>query len=103
MNAGSYTLTETNGPAGYTQTNLQCSGATLTGNQITLANGDSATCTITNDDNAPALHLRKVVVNDNGGTAVATDWTLSASGPTPLSGHARRSIAAPASMRAPIR
>src|SRR5205814_4645380 len=48
--------------------------------------GQSATCTITNNDNAPALHLRKVVTNDNGGTAVATDWTLTATGPTGISG-----------------
>lgn len=35
---------------------------------------------------APALHLRKTVTNDNGGAAQAIDWTLSAAGPTPLSG-----------------
>jgi len=36
------------------------------------------------------LHLRKLVTNDNGGTAEATDWTLTATGalqsPTNLSG-----------------
>jgi hypothetical protein len=32
------------------------------------------------------LCLEKVVINDNGGTASETDWTLSASGPTPCSG-----------------
>ena len=42
----------------------------------------TATCTITNDDNAPTLTLVKVVVNDNGGTAVETDSTLTATGPT---------------------
>mgnify|MGYP003353646025 CR=1 FL=1 len=36
--------------------------------------GASVTCSITNDDIAPKLHLRKVVVNDNGGIAsVAPD------------------------------
>ena len=40
----------------------------------------SATCTITNDDIAPKLHLRKVVVNDNGGTATVADFTLTADG-----------------------
>ena len=36
----------------------------------------------------PQAHLTlvKQVVNDNGGTAVPTDWTLRADGPTPLSG-----------------
>jgi hypothetical protein len=47
---------------------------------ITLAAGESATCTITNDDDAPSLILAKDVINDNGGTAVASDWTLSAGG-----------------------
>jgi hypothetical protein len=38
------------------------------------------------DDQAPVLTLNKIVVNDNGGTATASDWTLSATGPTNLSG-----------------
>ena len=46
----------------------------------------NATCTITNDDQAAHLKLVKSVVNDNGGTAQATDFTLSAAGPTPISG-----------------
>jgi hypothetical protein len=74
------------GPAGYTASAWSCVGGTQSGSNITVALGQSATCTITNDDNAAQLHLRKLVVNDNGGTAVATAWTLSAAGPTPLSG-----------------
>ena len=38
--------------------------------EVTVALGDDITCTITNDDNAPKLTLNKVVVNDNGGTAL---------------------------------
>jgi hypothetical protein len=53
---------------------------------ITLLPGDVKTCTITNDDIAPTLALVKTVTNDNGGSAVATDWILSATGPTPISG-----------------
>jgi hypothetical protein len=45
---------------------------------VTLAAGDDKTCTITNDDNAPALYLVKHVINDDNGTATASDWTLSA-------------------------
>src|SRR4051812_45028857 len=45
-----------------------------------LGLGQEATCTITNDDNAPVLHLRKVVVNDNGGTKTVADVTLTANG-----------------------
>jgi hypothetical protein len=43
-------------------------------------------CTVTNNDSMPSLTLNKIVVNDNGGTATASNFTLSAAGPTPLSG-----------------
>ena len=56
------------------------------GGTITLDEGDDITCTITNDDATAHLNLVKVVTADNGGTAVATDFTLSAAGPTPISG-----------------
>src|SRR5262249_19135879 len=70
--AGSYSVEE-GAHAGYTETkSADCSG--------TLAIGDTKTCTITNDDIAPALHLRKVVVNDNGGTKTVADFTLTANG-----------------------
>ena len=55
-------------------------GAPVTGSSVTLGLGDTATCTITNDDDAPALHLRKVVVNDNGGTKTVADFPLLADG-----------------------
>ena len=58
--------------SGYTTTYEQLHGRRRAG-------GGNATCTITNDDNAPQARPRSsIVVNDNGGTAVATDWTLSA-------------------------
>src|SRR4051812_41502310 len=47
---------------------------------MTVGIGGSATCTITNDDPPPALHLRKVVTNDSGGTATTADFTLTANG-----------------------
>ena len=60
------------------------------GGTVTLNEGENITCTITNDDNAPSLTLLKTVTNNNGGTAVAADWTLTATGtdesPTNLSG-----------------
>ena len=92
VNAGSYTLSESGGPTGYTASQYSCvknADAPVSGNSITLAGGDVATCTITNDDDVPTtatLTLQKTVVTDNGGTAVETAWTLSASGPTPISG-----------------
>ncbi|HKP36459.1 MAG TPA: choice-of-anchor D domain-containing protein, partial [Pyrinomonadaceae bacterium] len=72
LDAGSYSVGET-GPAGYAQTlSADCSG--------TIANGESKTCTITNDDIAPQLTVIKHVVTDNGGTAVAGDFTMTVTG-----------------------
>lgn len=79
LNAGTFDVTESGGPSGYAQSSaIGCSG--------TIALGESKTCTITNDDQPPSLTLVKVVINDNGGTAVAVDFTLSAAGPRPISG-----------------
>ena len=47
-----------------------------------MPNGGDVTCTITNTAQQPHLTLVKTVTNDNGGTAVPTDWTLTANGPT---------------------
>lgn len=88
VNSGTYALSES-GPSGYTAGSWSCvknSAAPVTGSSITLAPNDSATCTINNNDNPASLTLNKVVVNDNGGTAVESNWTLSATGATPLSG-----------------
>ena len=41
------------------------------------------TCTITNDDNSPRLIVIKHVINDNGGTAVAGDFTMTRDGDQP--------------------
>ena len=70
------------GLTGYTFVSLtgDAKCPSVLGGTVTLNEGETVTCTITNDDNAPALHLRKIVVNDNGGTAVDTAWTLTANG-----------------------
>ena len=70
------------GPAGYTAGAWSCDAGTLTGASLVLPNGVSATCTINNDDQAATLTLVKTVTNDNGGTAAADRWTLTATGPT---------------------
>ena len=70
---------------GYAASAWSCVGGTLSGSTVTLALAESATCTIVNDDIPATLTLVKQVVNDDGGTAVATDWTLTATGPTPIS------------------
>lgn len=54
---GVYTLSESILPAGYTASAWVCTGlqaSTLVGDQLTLVSGENVTCTITNDDNAPA-------------------------------------------------
>ncbi|MDH3385428.1 MAG: hypothetical protein OEL77_05395 [Nitrosopumilus sp.] len=43
-------------------------------------------CTITNNDKAPGLTLIKNVINDNGGIAVPGNFTMTATGPTTISG-----------------
>ncbi len=80
VDAGLYTLSESGGPAGYAAGAWSCVGGTLVGDQLTLALGGSAVCSITNDDEAPSLTLVKQVTNDNGGAAVPGDWTLTATG-----------------------
>lgn len=78
LNAGSYSVDETPDP-GYTKSlGSDCSG--------TVKNGETKTCTVTNDDKAPSLTLVKHVTNNNGGGKAAADWMLSAVGPTSISG-----------------
>jgi uncharacterized repeat protein (TIGR01451 family) len=78
LNEGSYSVDEVS-HAGYTETmSGDCSS--------TIAIGQTKTCTITNNDNAPSLTLNKIVSNTHGGTAVESNWTLSATGPSTLSG-----------------
>ena len=84
---GTYALSEGTGPAGYAASAWVCTGATSsTADSVTLAAGQNATCTITNDDIAPRLTLVKTVTNDNGGTASETDWDLTATGPSTITG-----------------
>ena len=86
VKAGTYSLSESTGPAGYLPSAWVCTGGTQTGSQLALAPGETASCTITNTSQKPHLNLVKVVDNTAGGTALTTDWTLSAVGPQTLSG-----------------
>ena len=87
VNAGTYTLSESGGPAGYTASAWSCTGATATGSSVPVPSGGNVTCTITNTAVAPQLTLVKQVDNGTtGGTATPANWTLAAAGPTPLSG-----------------
>jgi hypothetical protein len=79
--AGTYSLSESGGPNGYTQTSLTCSDSgDIQVTSVTLSAGENVTCTFVNDDNAPSLTLTNEVINDNGGTADASEWTLTAIG-----------------------
>ncbi len=77
VDAGTYTVTEP-AVAGYATSYDNCS-------QVVIPNGGTATCTITNDDMAATLIVRKVVVNDDGGTLAAADFTFVVDGGAPVS------------------
>jgi uncharacterized repeat protein (TIGR01451 family) len=62
--------------------------ATAADPYVVVGTGPTASVTVTGTGPASAqLTLVKLVDNTGGGTADPTDWTLSASGPTPISGH----------------
>jgi len=82
VNAGSYTVTESGGPSGYS---LTYSGDCDANGNVTVGAGESKSCTLTNDDQpAPpqpaTLIVKKVVINDNGGTKQAPDFSFSVNG-----------------------
>jgi hypothetical protein len=73
VSPGSYSVVESGLPiTGYTTTSSACSGS--------IANGETKTCTITNNDIAGTLIVKKVVINDNGGSKHATDFGLELNG-----------------------
>jgi uncharacterized repeat protein (TIGR01451 family) len=77
VDAGDYNVTE---PAvdGYATSYESCS-------EIKIPNGGSAACTITNDDKPATLIVKKVVINDEGGTKEARDFSFSVNGAEPVS------------------
>src|SRR5215831_8272782 len=72
VNAGTSNITE---PAvtGYGTTYDNCSN-------VVVANGGTQTCTITNNDQSGTLIVKKIVINDNGGTGKATDFSFQVNG-----------------------
>ena len=86
---GSYTLSESAVP-GYENLGWACKAGdktvTVTDDVVKLMSGDDVTCTVTNDDISANLTLVKHVVTDDGGSAVDTDFTLTATGPTTITG-----------------
>ena len=86
-----YTLSENPNPGtGYSSSGeWSCDGGVMdaTNTKVTVALGAQVTCTIVNTDDTPQLKLVKSVVNDNGGTAVADNWTLYAAAAAPNNGR----------------
>lgn len=84
FNAGQgYTVSENGGPSGYQQVGPTiCTDGygTSLGASFTLDNGENVSCTITNEDIAPQLTVIKKVVNQYGGTADASDFTMYVTG-----------------------
>src|SRR5206468_1760551 len=71
----SYAVSET-GPGGYASSfSADCTGS--------IALGQTKTCTVTNDDQAAHLIVIKHVINDNGGTKTAADFTMAVTGGSP--------------------
>ncbi|MFC1687407.1 CARDB domain-containing protein [Patescibacteria group bacterium] len=71
------TATETEDP-GYAAS--VWSGDCAANGEITLQPGENKVCEITNDDIAPELTIIKHVINDDGGQAVASDFTMNVTG-----------------------
>ena len=82
VNAGNYTVTEP-AAAGYTTTYDNC-------DNVALANGGTATCTITNNDQPAKLIVKKIVINDNGGTKTAADFSFKVNGGSATAVRGRR-------------
>jgi len=53
---------------------------------VTVALGETKTCTITNDDQQAFIIIDKTVINDNDGTAVADDFLLTVDNSSVLDG-----------------
>ncbi len=83
--AGDYLVTESSSPSGYS---LSYSGDCDGEGNVTVAPFHNPTCILTNDDEEQVhppgtLIVRKVVINDNGGTATAHNFSFSVNGSEP--------------------
>jgi hypothetical protein len=83
---GAHTVAEVGVPiSGYTTTYANSANTNLNCTSLSVTAGGTTTCTITNNDNPGTLIVRKLVVNNSGGTKVATDFTFSVNGATAVS------------------
>ena len=89
VSAGAYTLSESGPAADYTASGWSCDGGKLDGDQLTLTNGESATCTITNTYMPPPppqqgfFYFTKTVTGNLNGWAGGTfTFTVTCNGQT---------------------
>ena len=76
LEPGAYAAGAASGPGGYAESSSpDCAG--------TIVSGETKTCTITNDDLPARLIVLEQIINDDGGTAVAADFTVSVRGGSP--------------------
>ena len=78
--------------AGYAPTAWTCTnggGGAFDAGSVTVATGDApVTCSITNDDQPVELIIEKIVVNDDGGSAVVDDFGITTNAGTLVFGAA---------------
>ncbi len=82
VRAGSYDLSETGGPSGYTASPWTCSEGQVDGDTVTVAPGRDVTCTITNDDQQGRIVV--TMITDPPGTATFS-FTATGTGYTSFS------------------
>jgi len=87
VDVGQYMLSET-GPAGYNASAWSCSGGTLAGSQLTLANNQNVICTITNTHREADLRITKTPPSGQAVPGQQVTWTIVATnaGPDPVVG-----------------
>ncbi len=87
--ADTYTLSETGGPAkGYAASVWSCDNSvTVANSQITLTNGQTTVCSITNSDIAPHLTVNKMVINNYGTPADPNSFPLFVDGNSVTNGQ----------------
>jgi hypothetical protein len=79
LDPGSYVVSEDDPTSlGYTQTSISCTNGTDTTSDgsVTLGDQDAWVCTVTNNDLPGTLHVIKNIINDNGGSAAASDFSF---------------------------
>jgi uncharacterized protein involved in tellurium resistance len=86
LSAGTYAVSETGAPSGYTFDGF--SGDCNVSGSVTLALGETKTCTLTNNDQQATITVVKFVNNDHGGTAAPDDFKLTLDGNATTSGTA---------------